>query len=139
MVVIHARGTGIDISKKDATVCVLVRGPAADHEFWQDHWSILTSRQLNDATFALYDRESIDDRLGEVVPLTLITQELSDVSTPLERGVLVAEEVVGSRCLLLIEGGPHAVNLTHVDEVNAASRHFVSAITREHDTGTLAP
>ena len=110
----------------------LILGPGANEQFWSDYWSTLTPRNLEDATYALYDAASIEDRLDEIVPPVLVIHGLADVSTPLERGVLVADRVPDCRGLTLVEEGPHAVNLTHFSVVNEATRAFVEQISTEH-------
>jgi pimeloyl-ACP methyl ester carboxylesterase len=113
----------------------LILGEGADERFWRDYWSGLTPRQLEDATFALYDAKSIEDRLGGIEPPTLVIHGLADVSTPLERGTRVAGLVPDSRGLHLVENGPHALNLTHAEEVNRVVRRFVDEVTAEAEDG----
>ena len=112
----------------------LILGPGADEEFWRNYWKGLTPTQLNDATYALYDAEDIYDRLGAVTQPTLVIHGLADISTPLERGTRVSKEVPDPRGLLLVEDGPHAVNLTHANQVNEACRQFVDTVTAEHES-----
>jgi pimeloyl-ACP methyl ester carboxylesterase len=56
------------------------------------------------------------------------------VSTPYQRAERVAREVPDSRGITLIEGGPHAVNLSHSDQVNAALSAFLSELTAADPT-----
>lgn len=114
----------------------LILGEGADEQFWRDYWSQLTPQQLTDATHALYDAKSLENRLEEITPPTLVIHGLADVSTPLERGTIVAERVPDSRGLLLVENGPHALNLTHADQVNAFCRTFVDAVTAEAENAS---
>ena len=111
----------------------LILGEGADEQYWRNYWSGLTPRQLEDATFALYDAQSIESQLGGLVPPTLVIHGLSDISTPLERGVKVAELVPDSRGLHLVENGPHALNLTHSAEVNQVVRRFVDEVSSEEE------
>lgn len=112
----------------------LILGEGADEEFWRGQWRAMTPRQLEDATFALYDAKSIEDRLVEIVPPVFVIHGLIDVSTPLERGTKVAELVPDSRGLHLVENGPHALNLTHAEEVNRVVRRFVDEVTAEFES-----
>jgi pimeloyl-ACP methyl ester carboxylesterase len=112
----------------------LILGPGADEQFWREYWKTLTPTQLNDATYALYDAEDIYGRLGKVTQPTLVIHGLADISTPLERGVRVSKEIPDSRGLLLVDEGPHAVNLTHADQVNEACRTFVGTVAGEHES-----
>ncbi|TFC80542.1 hypothetical protein E3O45_02080 [Cryobacterium sp. TMS1-20-1] len=109
----------------------LILGPGTDQKVWRDYWSTLMPQNLLDATYALYDAKSIEDRLGEITPPTPVIHGLADVSTPFELGKRVANEVPDSRGLLLVEGGPHALNLTHADQINHATREFVDAVSAE--------
>ena len=112
----------------------LILGPGADENFWRDYWRTLTPQQLTDATYALYDAKSIYDRLSGITQPTLVIHGLNDISTPLERGARVAREVPDSRGLVLVEEGPHALNLTHSEQVNDACREFVDAVSAEHES-----
>lgn len=111
----------------------LILGPGADEQFWRDYWTTLTPVNLEDATFALYDAASIEDRLNEITAPVLVIHGLDDISTPLERGTRVAELVPDSRGVTLVENGPHAVNLTHVSVVNDVTRSFVDQVSAEQD------
>ncbi|CAB4845834.1 unannotated protein [freshwater metagenome] len=116
----------------------LILGPGADSKFWRDYWSTLTPQQINDATYALYDAKSVEDRLGEVTAPLIVIHGLVDVSTPLERAILVSERAPDCRGLTLVENGPHVCNLTHVDIVNSACRTFIDEVSAEY-LATLAP
>lgn len=111
----------------------LILGPGANENFWRDYWKTLTPQQLIDATYALYDAKSVYDRLSEITQPTLVIHGLADISTPVERAVRVSEGVPGSSGLLLVEGGPHALNLTHAEQVNRACRTFVDEVTSENE------
>jgi 3-oxoadipate enol-lactonase len=109
----------------------LIMGPGIDDTYWRKYWSKFTPAQLDDQVSALYSLEELYDRLHEVVvPLSTI-HGLADVSTPYQRAERVAREVPDSRGVTLIEGGPHAVNMTHPDEVNAALSTFLDGLAAE--------
>jgi pimeloyl-ACP methyl ester carboxylesterase len=109
----------------------LILGPGVESGYWHRYWSTFTPRQLEDSTSALYSLEELYDRLHEViVPLSTI-HGLADVSTPYERAERVAREVPDSRGVTLVPGGPHAVNLTHPEVVNAAIAEFVDELARD--------
>ena len=111
----------------------LILGEGVDEAFWMDYWSTMTEQQLDDATYALYEAEEVKDRLDEVKAPTLVIHGLADVSTPLELAKYVGDHVPDSRGTVLIENGPHAINLSHADQVNAAARKFVDEVTAEYE------
>jgi 3-oxoadipate enol-lactonase len=107
----------------------LILGPGVDAAYWRQYWARFTPAQLDDAVSALYALEELYDRLHEVVVPMLTIHGLADVSTPYQRAVRAAREVPDSRGITLIEDGPHAVNLSHPDQVNSALRAFLSELT----------
>lgn len=113
----------------------LILGEGVDEAFWMDYWNTMTAQQLADATYALYDAEAVQDRLHEVTAPTLVIHGLADVSTPLDLAQYVGDHVPDSRGTVLIENGPHAINLSHADQVNAATRKFVDEVTAEFEKG----
>lgn len=115
----------------------LILGPGVEPAYWHRYWSTLTPRQLEDSTSALYSLEELYDRLHEVTVPLLTIHGLADVSTPHERAERVAREVPDSRGVTLVPGGPHAVNLSHPEVVNAAIAKFVDELARE-DPGIRA-
>lgn len=109
----------------------LILGPGVNAAYWRDYWKTLTAAQIDDAVSPIYSLDELYDRLHEVaVPLFTI-HGLADVSTPYERAERVAREVPESRGIALIEDGPHAVNLSHPDKVNAALRTFFAELSAE--------
>jgi 3-oxoadipate enol-lactonase len=102
----------------------LILGPGVDPAYWHACWKRFTPDQIETAVSALFAIEPLYDRLHEVtVPLCTI-HGLADVSTPHTLAERVAREVPDARGVTMIEGGPHAVNISHADQVNAALRTF---------------
>jgi len=112
----------------------LILGPGIDPTYWHEYWKTLTAQQIDDAVSPIYSLDELYDRLHEVVIPLLTIHGLADVSTPHERAERVAREVPDSRGIALIEHGPHAVNLSHADEVNAALRTFFAELLAEDPT-----
>jgi pimeloyl-ACP methyl ester carboxylesterase len=112
----------------------LILGPGIDPSYWRRYWATFTPSQLEDAVSALYALDELYDRLHEVVVPTLTIHGLADVSTPYQRAERVAREVPDSRGITLIEGGPHAVNISHPDQVNSALSTFLAELAAEDPT-----
>ena len=110
----------------------LILGPGVDEAYWHAMWRNMPGPHIRSALSALYTLDEIYDRLPELrLPLATI-HGLADVSTPAERAIKVADSVPNPAGLTLIEGGPHAVNLTHAAQVNAAIEAFLRHLIREN-------
>jgi 3-oxoadipate enol-lactonase len=109
----------------------LILGPGIDPAYWRDYWSTMTDVQIDDAVSAIFSLDELYDRLHEVVVPLLTIHGLADVSTPYERAQRVAATVPDARGITLIENGPHAVNLSHPDQVNAALRRFLAELSAD--------
>ena len=106
----------------------LILGPGVDTAYWHAYWKSFTPEQIETAVSALFAIDALYDRLHEVtVPLCTI-HGMADVSTPYTLAERVAREVPDARGVTLIEGGPHAVNISHADQVNAALRTFFNEL-----------
>lgn len=112
----------------------LILGPGVDASYWHAYWKKLTPQQIDDAVSPIYSLDELYDRLNEVVVPVLTIHGLADVSTPYQRAERVAREVPDSRGITLIEDGPHAVNLSHAEQVNAALRAFFAELSAEDPT-----
>jgi len=74
------------------------------------------------------DRDDITGRLGEIHCPTLILHGTADAAIPMERAEAVRSGLGGSATLVRIEGGSHAANLSHPDQVNAAMLQFLRSL-----------
>jgi 3-oxoadipate enol-lactonase len=106
----------------------LILGPGVETAYWHNYWTSMKPGQIEDAVSALYGIEEVYDRLPELTMPVCTIHGLADVSTPHELAERVAREVPNPRGVTLIEDGPHAVNMTHPDQVNAALRTFFGSL-----------
>lgn len=109
----------------------LILGPGVDTRYWHTYWARLTPPQIEGALSALYSIDELYDRLHEVVVPTLNIHGTADVSTPHELAERVHQGLPDSRGLALIEGGHHANNLSHPEQVNAAIQRFLDELVSE--------
>jgi 3-oxoadipate enol-lactonase len=112
----------------------LILGPGVDEKYWRKYWATLSPIKLDEALSALYSIDELYDRLHEVIVPLLTIHGLADVSTPYPLAERVAREVPDSRGITLIEGGPHAVNLSHPKQVNAALQAFLAELSAADPT-----
>ncbi|MCE3551111.1 alpha/beta hydrolase [Pseudonocardia sp. RS11V-5] len=107
----------------------LILGTGVDAEPWKAKWRALDRSRPRDAVRALVDREDLHDRLGEITPPVLVVHGTEDASAPVARAEALAAGVADCRGLVLVDGAPHAANLSHPAQVTAAIAAFVEQVT----------
>jgi 3-oxoadipate enol-lactonase len=85
--------------------------------------------QLNWPFRCLMDREDITGRLGEIGCPALIVHGGEDAAIPLARAEDVRDGLAGPVTFTLIDGAPHASNVTHPGAVNAEMVSFLRTLT----------
>ena len=73
-------------------------------------------------------RDDISNRLAEITAPTLILHGTLDASIPLEKAEYLRDHLGGAVQLVALDGAPHASNLTHPTETNAAINRFLGAL-----------
>lgn len=109
-----------------AFVASLILGDGVEHATWQQRWVEQPREHARRALVPLLSREDLSDRLGELTCPVLVVHGTADLAIPVERARAVADGVVDGRGLVLVEGGSHAANLSHPDEVSAALLEFLA-------------
>lgn len=105
-----------------------ILGPGVDQAIWHGHWRAMSCAQVRDATGALMAIDPLWDRLADLdLPVATI-HGLADLATSHELGLRTPAGVPDPRGVTLVEGGPHAVNLTHSAAVNRAIAEFLEDI-----------
>ena len=72
-------------------------------------------------------RSSILSRIEEGAP-AIVFHGTADHAIGMDRAELLAKSLSGCRALVRIEGGAHAANLTHPDQVNGPLLDFLRAL-----------
>lgn len=111
-------------------------GPG-DWSGWYAKWADITTNQLAWAYDAMIDRDDLTECLPEISCPALVVHGTSDVAVPLALGEVLARHLGGQTTLVVINGGAHAANITHADEVNAALRHFLDQLNRQQSRSTI--
>lgn len=109
-------------------IASIILGPGEWGE-WFEKWSRLEPDQFTAAFRCLMHRDDITDRLGEIGCPALIVHGTADVAIPMEKAEILRDRIVGPTVLVPIEGGPHAANMTHPDQVNSAILRFLSELS----------
>lgn len=110
----------------DATVPLIVSPASA--EKWADKWRAWPPANVVPMIDALLGREDITDRLGEIACPAQVVHGTADPSIPMEKAHALCAELSGCRGVIEIDGGGHAANLSHPDEVNRALLEFLDAL-----------
>lgn len=106
----------------------IILGPGEWPE-WFAKWAALQPDQFTRAFNCLMHRDDITGRLGEISCPALIVHGTADVAIPMAKAEVLRDGISGPATLVPVEGGPHAANITHADEVNRAIVRFLTALS----------
>jgi 3-oxoadipate enol-lactonase len=111
-------------------VASIILGPpgAVDYAPWFAKWDALDRQELTLPFRALIDRDDITGRLGEISCPALIVHGTADAAIPMARAEAVQAGLAGPATLVQIDGGSHAANLSHPDQVNEAILEFLGSL-----------
>jgi 3-oxoadipate enol-lactonase len=112
-------------------VAAIILGPPdgpVDHAPWFAKWAQADRDELRLAFRTLMERDDITGRLGEIGCPTLIVHGTADAAIPMGKAEVVRQGLAGPVTLAPIEGGSHASNLSHPDQVNAAIADFLLSL-----------
>ena len=108
-------------------IASLILGPGEWNE-WFEKWALLEPDQFTSAFNCLMHRDDITSRLGEITCPALIVHGTADASIPMEKAEVLRDNLGGATTLVAVEGGPHAANMTHSQDVNTAILRFLSTL-----------
>jgi pimeloyl-ACP methyl ester carboxylesterase len=112
-------------------VASIILGPPdgpVDYAPWFAKWAAADRAELRLAFRCLMDRDDITGRLGEISCPALIVHGTADAAIPVAKAEVVQAGLAGPAELVLVDGGSHAANLSHPDQVNVALLEFLSAL-----------
>lgn len=110
----------------EATIPLIV-SPAPGKR-WAAKWRSWPRGNVIPMIDALLDREDITDRLGEITCPVVVVHGTADPSIPMEKADALCAGLSGCAGVVTIEGGGHASNLSHPDEVNRALIDFLEGL-----------
>jgi len=105
----------------------IILGPG-QWEDWYAKWAAADRDQFTLAFHALKDRDDITGRLGEIGCPALVIHGTADAAIPMERAEQLRDGLGGEVAFVTIQDGPHAANVSHPDEVNAAVLNFLRTL-----------
>ena len=98
---------------------------------WNEQYAQWAPGDLAQLTWpfrCLMDRDDITGRLAGITCPTLIVHGTADAGIPLARAEVVRDGLGGPVTFVVVEGAPHASNVTHPDEVNQAILGFLKGL-----------
>jgi pimeloyl-ACP methyl ester carboxylesterase len=112
-------------------VASIILGPAAgpvDWQPWFAKWAQEDREGLRLAFRCLMDRDDITSRLPEITCPALVLHGTADAAIPLARAELLQAGLPHAAPLVRVDGGSHASNLSHPDQVSTALLKFVRSL-----------
>jgi pimeloyl-ACP methyl ester carboxylesterase len=113
------------------TVAAIILGPGQWDDWYAKwaaqytQWAPANLSQLTWPFRCLMDRDDITARLGEVSCPALVVHGSQDAAIPLARAEQMRDALAGPTTFAVIDGAPHASNLTHPGPVNAEIVNFL--------------
>jgi 3-oxoadipate enol-lactonase len=109
-------------------IASLLIGDPVLSEPWIAKWRALPTEALKAPGDCLFDRDDMTDRLSEITCPAIVFHGTADQSIEIELGEELCRALSGCRGLVRVEGGPHASNLTHPDQVNGPLLEFLHSL-----------
>jgi 3-oxoadipate enol-lactonase len=112
-------------------VASIILGPPdgpVDHAPWFGKWAAADREELRLAFRCLMDRDDLTSRLGEISCPALIVHGTADAAIPVAKAEVVQAGLAGPADIVLVDGGSHAANLSHPDQVNVALLEFLRSL-----------
>ncbi len=109
-------------------VSSLIIGDPVQSEPWIAKWRELPRESMAAPCDTLFDRDDITDRIGEISCPAIVFHGTADQSIELEKGKALCQALSGCTGVIVIDGAPHASNLTHPDEVNGPLLDFLRSL-----------
>jgi pimeloyl-ACP methyl ester carboxylesterase len=106
----------------------LIIGDPELNEVWIARWRELPRERIRGPGDCLLDRDDITDRVDEITCPAIVFHGTADASIEIELGQQLCERLPDCRGLVRIEGGPHASNMTHPDQVDGPLLEFLHSL-----------
>jgi pimeloyl-ACP methyl ester carboxylesterase len=106
-------------------VAAIILGGDCDPTPWYAKWAALPRESFTAPFRCLMDRDDLTPRLGEITQPAIIFHGDQDAAIPMERAEILCAGLSGCGGIVVVEGGGHAANLSHPDQVNDPLAEFV--------------
>jgi 3-oxoadipate enol-lactonase len=95
---------------------------------WFAKWAALDRAGLQHSFRCLMDRDDITGRLAEITCPAVILHGTDDAAIPMAKAGELRDGLGGQATLVAVDGGSHASNLSHPDQVNEALLGFLRSL-----------
>ncbi|HEY2505249.1 MAG TPA: alpha/beta hydrolase [Streptosporangiaceae bacterium] len=112
-------------------VASIILGPAdgtVDWQPWFAKWATEDRDGLRLAFRCLMDRDDITGRLPEITCPALVLHGTADAAIPVARAEALQAGLPNAAALVRVDGGSHAANLSHPEEVSTALLKFLRSL-----------
>jgi 3-oxoadipate enol-lactonase len=109
-------------------IAQLIIGDPVLSEPWIEKWRQLPREHMREPGNTLFDREDISDRLGEIDCPAIVFHGTADMSIELDKAEQLCQGLSACTGVVRIEGGTHASNLTHPEQVNGPLLEFLRSL-----------
>jgi 3-oxoadipate enol-lactonase len=108
-------------------VAAIILG-AVDPKPWFAKWAELDRDGLTHSFRCLMDRDDLTGRVAEITCPALILHGSDDAAIPAAKAQALRDGLGGPAELVAVDGGSHASNMSHPDQVNAALLGFLRSL-----------
>jgi 3-oxoadipate enol-lactonase len=108
-------------------VASIILGPG-QWDDWYAKWAAIDNDQTIRGFRCLMDRDDITGRLGEISCPALILHGTADAAIPVAKAEALRDGLAGPVTMTLVDGAPHAANVTHPEAVNAEIMTFLQEL-----------
>jgi pimeloyl-ACP methyl ester carboxylesterase len=102
---------------------------SVDPKPWFAKWAQLDPEDTDHSFRCLMDRDDITGRLAEISCPALILHGTADAAIPMAKAEALRDGLAGPAELVAVDGGSHAANMSHPDQVNAALLRFLRSLS----------
>ncbi len=110
------------------TIADLIIGEPELNAIWIEKWRGLPREAMNEPCNCLFERDDITDRLEQISQPAIVFHGTADKSIEMDLAQKLCAGLAGCDGVVVIEGAPHASNLTHADLVNGPLLEFLRSL-----------
>lgn len=94
---------------------------------WEAKWSVIDKQNIIHGMNNLIDRDEIDQAQVDTITMpALVIHGGADVGMPAALGQALHNSLPNAKRMVIVDGAPHAANITHPEPVNAAILEFLA-------------
>jgi 3-oxoadipate enol-lactonase len=127
----HMQQTWLEAGPVDElaeAIANLIIGDPVLNAAWIAKWRTLPRETMRAPGDCLMDRDDISDRLSEISCPAIVFHGTADQSIEMEKAEQLCRGLAGCAGVVRIEGGSHAANLTHPEQVNGPLLEFLQSL-----------